>query len=421
MRLPRLAKHTGIYVIVPVIQRAAYFALIPVFTHILAPAEYGAWGYVIVAATLLGTLAPFGLLTTYTYALRRPDDWQASAEQIRRAALQTAVVFVGCANIAAFFALRRIDLGVDRADLLWSTVLLATLLGSMEQVAKRRYQMLERPWRYAAIELTTGLVVAAASLVAVVVLHWGVLGLAWGLCAGAAAGLGLSLHSIWPDLWGRVDARARAAALRFGLPLFVHTAAAVVLQYVDRFMLERQSSLEQLGLYSLAGQIGTAMLVITMSTNQAYLPFLYRHATSRPVLIKRGERYVALFFTVVGLAGVALVAPFISYLIDPRYGAARLPAQILLVSGILHGFYYLMVGRLLVVRRTVSIAVVTAFATLVNVALNYYWIPRWHATGAAWATLVSEFVLFSVMWYVSRHTVSLHPQDRAVETLEAGS
>ena len=56
---------------------------------------------------------------------------------------------------------------------------------------------------------------------------------------------------------------------------------------------------------------------------------------------------MALFFTVVRLTGVALVAPFISYLIDPRYGAAQLPAQILLVSGILHGFYYLMVGRLI--------------------------------------------------------------------------
>ena len=78
MRLPRLARHTGIYVVVPLIQRGIYFLLIPVFTRYLTPADYGAWGYVIVVGAMLGTLAPLGLLSAYNFALRRPGAWSRS-------------------------------------------------------------------------------------------------------------------------------------------------------------------------------------------------------------------------------------------------------------------------------------------------------------------------------------------------------
>ena len=100
---------------------------------------------------------------------------------------------------------------------------------------------------------------------------------------------------------------------------------------------------------------------------------------------------------------------------------STLPTQLLLAGGMFHGFYYLMLGRLLVVRRTRTAALVTAAATVLNVALNFRLIPMLAAEGAAWATLVSEFCLFAGMWYFSRGALRQPPAGDVADTIAAGS
>jgi O-antigen/teichoic acid export membrane protein len=214
---------------------------------------------------------------------------------------------------------------------------------------------------------------------------------------------------------------ARREALAFGLPLFIHTGAAVLLQYSDRFMLERMSTLDELGLYSLAGQIGTAMLIISTSTNQAYLPFLYRQHEADPRLVGRAQRYIILFFAVVGIAGVLITPPVIHTFIDPRYAEAALPAQILLVAGIFHGWYFLALGSLLVRKETKRIAWVTVAAAVLNISLNFYVIPRYHSLGAAWTTLAAEILLCAGMWWAARRAREKTPLQHAADRLAAES
>jgi O-antigen/teichoic acid export membrane protein len=420
IRLPRLARHSALYIAVPVFQRSLYFLMVPVFTRYLTPAEYGAWGYVTVAATLLGTLAPLGLLSSYNYALRRPEAWSQPAAAIRRASLQTAVILVTLTCAAAFLVLRHIPLGMD-TDRLWLVVLAATVGGFLVQAGKRRYQMLEQPKPYARLDLTFGITVAAASYIGVVYLKLGVVGLATGLIVAATLGAMLSWRDLKADLIGKVIPAARKEALNFGLPLFIHTGAAVLLQYLDRFMLERMGTLTDLGLYSLAGQIGTAMLIITTATNQAYLPFLYRQFEAHFELVVKAQRYVGLFFLGVGMLGMLMTPWVIRHFIDPRYLQSIRPAQILLAAGILHGWYYLMVGRLMVRGRTRAIAIVTLIAAAFNVVANYLLIPRYMAEGAAWATLLSEGLLFLLSWWAARRALATPVSPDSLDTLEAGS
>ena len=402
MKLPRLARNTILYIAAPVLQRGVYFLLIPILTRYLTPAEYGAWGYINVTATMLGTLVPLGLTSTYYHALKSPKGWPVPPEHVRSAAIRTGLVLVVAAALLAWPIVRIVDLGIPQADITWALVLSATAAGYIVQISKRRYQMLEQPRPYATIELTTGLGIAAATLAGVVVFGWGVVGMAFGLAVGTTLGLVLSLGPVWPDLRRPVDRIARTAALAFGLPLFVHTGAAIILQYVDRFMLERLSTMDQLGLYSLAGQLGTAMVLVTTATNLAYLPFVYRRVDSHPELVRRAERYAALFFVFAGISGALLAPLFIGRLVDARYAGSVWPAQILMLAGIFHGFYYLMVARLLLQRRTVAIAAATITAAIINVVLNLAWIPDWHSVGAAWATLVGEVILFAGMWWFAR-------------------
>jgi O-antigen/teichoic acid export membrane protein len=420
IRIPRLARHSALYIAVPVFQRSLYFLMVPVFTRYLTPAEYGAWGYVTVAATLLGTLAPLGLLSSYNYALRRPGAWSQPADAIRRASLKTAVILVILTCAVAFPLLRLIPLGRD-TDALWLLVLAATVAGFRVQAGKRRYQMLEQPKPYTRLDLTFGITVAAASYIGVVYLRLGVLGLAAGLIVAATLGALMSWRDLKTDLIGKVLPAARKEAMNFVLPLFIHKGAAVLLQYLDRFMLERMCGLYDLGIYQLASQIGTAMLIITTATNQAYLPFLYRQFEAHFALVVKAQRYVGLFFVGIGVIGMTATPWVIRQFIDPRYIESIKPAQILLAAGIFHGWYYLMVGRLMVRGRTRTIATVTLAAAIFNVLANFILIPRYMAEGAAWATLLSEGLLFLLTWWAARRALNEPVSQDSMDTLAAGS
>jgi O-antigen/teichoic acid export membrane protein len=420
-RIPRLARHAGVYVAAPILHRAIYFFLIPVFTHYLSPPEYGAWGYISVAGTMLGTFAPLGLLSSYGFAIRRPHVWAAGAEKVRAASLQASTILVVLLCMVAYPILRTVALGVSGEARLWLLVLSATAGGYLVQAAKRRFQMLELPLAFGWLEIAGGLTAAVTSYLAVVSLNLGVLGLALGMAAGVVAVIVPALWSLRDDLFHAVDGAALREAFVFGFPLFFHTGAAVLLQYIDRFMLERMSGMHQLGLYSLAGQIGTAMTLMATATYQAYLPFMYRTIDTEPQRVLRVERYVALFFVAVALCGVVATPLFIRYAVAPEYGTSTWSAQLLLIGGMFHGFYFLMIARLMAARRTVTIAVTTVLCAALNVLLNLYWIPRRHAEGAAWATLVTEAVLFAAMWYFARRSVPLKGISPRIELPDAVS
>lgn len=419
IRLPKLARHSALYITVPVAQRLVYFLLIPVFTRYLTPAEYGAWGYVNTAATLLGTLAPLGLITAYGYALKRPEAFPAGGPEVRRAALRTSMAATIVACLLAFPFFRMVNLEVDRPDLLWAVVLAATAVGSLVQLAKRRFQMLETPGPYAAIELATGLTVAAGSYLAVVMLGWGVLGMGTGLLLSALVGLIWSLKPMAPELTQAGGLQARKEAFAFGLPLFVHTGAAVILQFGDRFLLERLSTLDELGLYSLAGQISTAMLIITTATNQAYLPFLYRRHDDDPAVVAKAQLYIGGFYALAGLIGILITPPVIRHFVDARYAASVSSAQVLLAAGVIHGWSFLALGSLLVRKETKRIALATLTAATLNILLNFYMIPHWNSLGAAWATLIAEVALCVLMWQFSRSVRPKPPTASGADVLAA--
>ena len=272
---------------------------------------------------------------------------------------------------------------------------------------------------YAAIELGTGLTVAAGSFAGVVLWRWGVLGMAFGLALSAAVGLVWALPPLASDLLHPGGKAARREALIFGLPLFVHSGAAVVLQYADRFMMERMSTLDELGLYSLAGQISTAMLIITTATNQAYLPFLYRRHDSDPAVVAKAQRYIALFFALAGVGGCLITPPVFKFFIDPRYAHSVPSAQILLLAGALHGWSFLALGSLLVRKATKKIAMATVSAAAFNIVLNLFLIPRYNSVGAAWATLAAEVLLCLGMWHFARQIRQRPPADDGAGVLSA--
>src|SRR5208282_2034037 len=183
--------------------------------------------------------------------------------------------------------------------------------------------------------------------------------------------------------------------LRISLPLVPHGLWAVGLVAIDRFILQHFRPLSEVGLYTLAYNIGMIMTMITASLSRAWAPLFYS-------LLLNGEngRRVAggifdelvVLLLLIGSAGT-LLAPFcIHWLFDSHYWPAARLAPIILGAYLFHSLFVLFQLAVIQAQRTPLVSMVSGIAFFANVALNFAWVPTHGMVGAAYATLAAYFL-----------------------------
>jgi O-antigen/teichoic acid export membrane protein len=202
--------------------------------------------------------------------------------------------------------------------------------------------------------------------------------------------------------------------IRLGV-VFAFSMFIMQLNYrVDIILLKKYSTLEQIGLYSVAVQIAEqlwhvpyAIETIVLTRSAAATD---TQASNRTVAsIMRVSFLISIF-----LSGVVyLVAP---YLI-PLFFGKDFTKSVPMVRGILPGVLLLVVFRILNSRLAgmgkPQVAIYTFIpALIINLILNIIWIPHHGGMGAVWATNASYgagciFFLFAYSWKIKMSIIEI--------------
>ena len=92
--------------------------------------------------------------------------------------------------------------------------------------------------------------------------------------------------------------------LSFGIPLLPHTIAGILLASSSKFFLANMISNEAVGIYTVAFQMASAVLLIMTSINQAWAPNLYEVLNSNPTetvklgIVKQTYKVMLLMVTI---------------------------------------------------------------------------------------------------------------------------
>jgi O-antigen/teichoic acid export membrane protein len=221
--------------------------------------------------------------------------------------------------------------------------------------------------------------------------------------------------------WNWADLRA---ALAFSLPLVPHLLAHWALSVADRFMIQdhyaaRQAEgtaaefdsvdgdlgLAAVGIYILAYAFMDAINLVAASMNRAWVPQFTR-AHGRPEEREFVGRSITYFILAIASmsAAMAVLAPTVVRLLDPKYAFAAEIVQILPLAGLFQGLYYVYVAVLFFDQENRLVPVITIVSAILNIALNWLWLPKFGLVGAVWATVVAYAVLLvGVRWAARRH------------------
>ena len=402
-----LAGSSFIYAVITGIRSGVAFLMLPIYAHAVTPAEYGQLAIAWVIASLLTGLLAFGLegaVTRWYFRMKGEpearDTFLASAWKFLLV-VPNVVVVGGWLVIAGLFPsllpipVSFLLLGALQASL-WvgATIVPFSLLRAEGRIGL--YALLN--WIFIGVSVVATTTLLFATNVGAI--GWLVGNLAATVTLAVAAGYAMRGYLPFPFTRSLV-----LPAMAYGIPLIPHVLSLWVLAFVDRLILQHFRDSTDVGIYNLAYQVATILLVLIVAANQGTIVEFGRAIHDEAARVAMRQVVTLQYSATVALATVlALLGPVgVALLLPPSY----LPAA---------GYIgWLVLGTLMFCISLVPMYALTIFAgktrwvwtatmaaAAANVVLNFMLIPRFGIAGAAYATAIGYGVLLVAIAVMAR-------------------
>ena len=191
--------------------------------------------------------------------------------------------------------------------------------------------------------------------------------------------------------------------LVYSLPLIPHSISQSVLHSSDRIMIQNMIGNKEAGFYNLAYSVALMMIIVNSSLSQTLAPWTYQK-------LKAGRenelnRIAVASCIVIALMNLLLIilAPEMMAIFAPKEYAGAVYAIPPIAMSVYFMFLYDWFVRIeYYFERTHYILVASIGGALVNLALNYFWLPILGYVAAGYTTLISYMFYTFLHYYFMR-------------------
>jgi O-antigen/teichoic acid export membrane protein len=409
-RLKQLSKDSIIYGLGSIAAKSITFFLIPVYTRLFPPIEYGSIETLIIVNSFLGALIMIGMDSAQSfYFFEQKKYGQSEQTRIISSIFQWRMVWGSIMVLVAVLLSPLLNAQLFGNQLKWEHFLISFSAALFIQVMNQNlevYRLLYRSWVYIGLTLTYTVVSSAISITLIIIFKMGILGYFLGLLCGATltAVWGwwrirnyldfTKLHTNW---WGKL--------LKFGLPLLPASFAMYFLNTTDRWFIIHYHGQELMGIYSVAAKFAMLIYLAVYTFRRAWWPVALDTMQSQegPELFRIMSRFYFAFATSFIVILTALSPILIRWLAAPEYHNAYPFIGILAWSAVFYGMYIIVVIGIWKKEKTIWIPVCMSIAAILNILLNYLLVPKYGGLGAALGTALSFFIWIILVLTISEN------------------
>lgn len=380
----------------------------PILTRSLSVAEYGIVGLITASLTLFIAIGKLGVQHAVIrfYAQVKHGNIDFSMNQLNST---VSAVFFCLASmttllwlVSGLFVLPNVMQyeGLSSLFLLASGVVFIRLMGSGVINLLRSQQ---RSGDVAVIESLTrclNLTLIVSLALISVVNPWTIISC---LLMAEMVGVSYAFYCYSSSFYFKIESLSGSLAksmLTYGMPLMVLESLELVLRISDRYMIESMIGASALGQYSASYNLATYIdLIILVAMVQALRPAYMQiwEAQGREAT----QIFLARFLRVFLIAGIPFVTMFaitaphlLGFLAGPKYAPGTVIIPFLAVSYLLLGSMHIFTAGLYIFKDTRSLVLWSCIVAVINIGLNFIFIPKYGITGAAMMTLLA-FALFT--------------------------
>lgn len=387
MKKKSVIKNGALYFIGNIFNKAIGFITIPIFTRMMTTAEYGIVNtynsWVLILTCVVGLSLGYTIRNAY---VDYPDEL---GEYISSAFTLAFVNFV-----LIFVLTQLVLLRINLPGTLVTICLIESFSGFVVNAIIVRYVMEEKVAKRVALLIFPNLIGAVMSIFLISVIesekYYGRI-ISTCMCTTAFAIFILLFY--WIRYRKFFNRKYWKYALMISLPLILHAISVNILNTSDRTIITMYRGASETGIYSLIYSVGWAINVVTSSAEAIWVPKFTNALVVRDYDTINRQIKIYTYIVLFAFCGLLTVAPEMVSLM----GGTEYKPGIIFIVPIIASLFTLFIYSIYAhieffYKKTSMLAVSTVTAALLNLGLNFIFVPKYGGMAAALTTLVSYIV-----------------------------
>ncbi|GAB6283067.1 MAG: oligosaccharide flippase family protein [Ignavibacterium sp.] len=415
-KIKQLTKDAVIYGISTILGRFLNFLLVPFYTNIFPPAEYGIVSNVYAIVALLNIIFIYGMDAAFLkFATKEELSKKKVFSTIFNVILITSVLF----SILIIFFNHNINqfLGIPQKYDYIMLIMLGVIIFDALTVFPFTYlRITNQAIKFSVIRVINILINIILNLVLILIFHWGIEAVFISNLVASTFNFIILLPIIKNNYELNIDKILLKRIFKFGLPYLPGALAAILMQVIDRPIVEHLTDMHTLGIYQANYRLGIFMMLYVSMFQYAWQPFFLQNAKEENA--KEIFSKVFTYFTLVGSFVLVILSLFIEDLmkikissvsfIGEAYWSGLNIVPIILLAYLFDGFYVNFTAGLYIREKSISVPFIMGIGAIANILFNFLLIPVWNITGAALATLISYFIIAVGFYIVSQRIYKIN-------------
>jgi O-antigen/teichoic acid export membrane protein len=401
--IKKLLSHSLIYALGPQIPKVAGIFILPLITQYLTAADYGIIGIVTAYTGLLSGLQDLGITvpmvnTFYKHPLR----WRFIWRQLHGIISIWSLLFAFLQGLLLFFVIPN-----EAEHYKWYIILLNVIpiafFNTTINFCSRYYQYSQKPVYISVVNALVGVITIILSLLTIVYFELGYLG--WMIASAAGTFFSFLFyayplyfkHALSPIL--RFNRQYMLSQFKIALPTLPHNYSAYLLNSSDRMVMDILGvSVSNLGIYNLAYSFGNyfdfggnavGMAAGPMTTNLMAEKTLEAERRLQKLLFVLQILFISASFGVC----LWLKEIFILLINNKELQGAYALAIIIIMGYNYRPMYWAVINRLCFYEKTEQLWKISFISGVINVVLNFIFIPIYGFTAAAYTTFFTLILI----------------------------
>ena len=378
--IKKMASNTLVSGLGNIFNRAITFLLLPLYTNIMTPNEFGALNLIYPFLALMNVVYMYGMDAAFMRFFIPEKDKQRRQEIfsvvylsiLGTTAIITAALFLSKAPLSDLL------LGDDPASSVFALAFIILMLDGLSFMPVLYYRSIQKPVRYVSIIFAEVLINLSLNVLLVGFWGWGLKGVLVANIASSLIKLVFAAPSIFQNLKFSWNSLLWKDLLKFGLPTVPAVLFAMVVALGDRFFIKFFFDQATVGVYSAGYKIGMIMALMVTAFRFAWHPFFL--SISDQDNAKETFARILTLFLIVGsfvFLLVSLLAPPVltmevygKAIITPKYADGLRILPYILLAYLFQGVYVNLVVGMYIKKKTYLAPIFTGTGMIINLSTN---------------------------------------------------
>jgi O-antigen/teichoic acid export membrane protein len=402
-KLKELTKDTALYGISTIIGRFLGFILVPFYTNVFSPEEFGIQSYLYAFLAFANIVYIYGMDAAFMkYATVIEEDKKKVFSTGYLSVTLTTLLFSVILILMHGWIAEKADLSNYSHIFLYVIGIIFIDTATLIPFSSLRLE--RKAARFATIRIINICINVLLNFVLILVYKFGIEAIFISNLAASAFSLIALLPSIFENIEWTIDKHYLKKMLYFGLTYLPASISAMMVQMIDVPIIRELTNESTLGIYRANYKLGIFMMLFVSMFHYAWQPFFLTNAKEENAK-KIFSKVLSLFLIFSSLIWVIL-SLFIDNLarieffhgktlIGQDYLVGIYIVPVVLLSFVFYGLYINFIAGIYLEEKTKYLPLITGIGAAVNIISNLLLVPQIGIMGGALSTLFS-YVLMSI-------------------------